>query len=199
MVDWPDFLENLHIRMAEIPDPAPLLDDQSFQQAINDLTSILQDTIRTRIKLKHPTPQFQCWWNSKLDLLRKRLNKLSMISYCFRALEDHPSHREFRQAWNKYGEAIVQAKRKHWADYLEEATANDIWTANRYIKEPAGDGGTHGYPLSRSLVMTVLSEKSTPMMIKLKPSQTPSSPNLHRHPVSLKTSITQIRYQTHCP
>jgi hypothetical protein len=37
-------------------------------------------------------------------------------------------------------------KHKHWADYLEEATSDDIWTANRYVKEPSGDGGNPRIP-----------------------------------------------------
>jgi hypothetical protein len=74
-------------------------------------------------------------------MLRKTVNKLSEASYCFYALEDHPIHRELHHSQDKYGDAIVQAKQKHWTDYLEEATANDIWTVNCYIKEPAGDGG----------------------------------------------------------
>src|SRR5437016_362047 len=109
--------------MAEIPDPAPLLNDRSFQKAVEDLTAVLQDTIHTRIKLKWPAPQSHRWWNSELEVLRKKLNKLSADSYQFRALEDHPVHSELRRIRNQYGEAIIKAKHKHWADYLEEATA----------------------------------------------------------------------------
>ena len=57
LADWEDVLENLSIRLTEIPEPAPLRDDESFQQAVKDLTEALQDTIRTRVKLKKPVPQ----------------------------------------------------------------------------------------------------------------------------------------------
>ena len=42
--------------------------------------------------------------------------------------------------------AIVQAKQKHWMDYLEGTTVDDIWTANQYVKNPAGDGGNPRIP-----------------------------------------------------
>jgi len=41
---------------------------------------------------------------------------------------------------------MVRAKRKHWTDYLEGATADDVWTANRYVKNPVGDGGNPRIP-----------------------------------------------------
>jgi len=146
MADWEDILENLSIRLAEIPDPTPLLDDLSFQQAVDNLTGVLQDTIRTRVKLKQPVPQSRRWWNSDLEKSRKKLNKLSGDSYRFRALDNHSSHRDLRRTRNQYGEAIMLAKRKHWTDYLEGATASDIWTANRYVNTPAGDGGNPRIP-----------------------------------------------------
>ena len=57
LADWEDVLENLSIQLTKIPELAPLRDDESFQQAIKDLTEALQDTIRTRVKLKKPIPQ----------------------------------------------------------------------------------------------------------------------------------------------
>ena len=113
---------------------------------MNDLTEVLQDTIRTRVKIKRPVPQSRWWWNSDLDDMRKEINRLSSISYCYRARDDHPSHRELRRLHNKYGTAIIQAKWKHWTDYLEGTTADDISTANRYVKNPAGDGGNPRIP-----------------------------------------------------
>jgi len=40
-----------------------------------------------------------------------------------------------------YGEAIIKAKRQHWEEFLENAAEQDLWTANKYFKEPTGDGG----------------------------------------------------------
>jgi 6-phosphogluconate dehydrogenase len=57
MAEWVDFLKSLHAQLVEIPNTGPLLNDQSFEQAIHNLTEALRDTIQTRIKLKRPVPQ----------------------------------------------------------------------------------------------------------------------------------------------
>jgi len=41
---------------------------------------------------------------------------------------------------------LEKAKLQHWADYLENATSNDIWTVNWYIKTPSMDGGKARVP-----------------------------------------------------
>ena len=74
------------------------------------------------------------------------INQLRSTSYTFRALADHPSHSELRTKSNKFREAIINAKRSHWTNYLEDMTATDIWTANKYIQEPVGDGGSPRIP-----------------------------------------------------
>jgi len=56
------------------------------------------------------------------------------------------SRTELRKARNKYGEAIIEAKRRHWEDFLENAAEQGLWTANRYLKEPIGDGGKTRIP-----------------------------------------------------
>ena len=86
------------------------------------------------------------WWNRDLGKERKELNRLRASSFRYRALADHPSHEELRIRSNRYGEAIVQAKRQHWTKYLEEMTAADLWPANKFLREPAGDGGCPRIP-----------------------------------------------------
>ena len=109
----------------------------------------LQETVEECVKRSKPRPHSKHWWNSDLKIMRKALNKLRVDSYRYRAVTTHPSHRKLRKASNEYGEAIVATKKQHWTSYLEEMTANDIWTANRYLKEPSGDGGTPRIPTIR--------------------------------------------------
>ena len=96
-----------------------------------------------------PRPDAKRWWNGDLKRARKELNRIRSTSYRFRALADHPSHEELRLKSGQYGELIVQAKRQHWTAYLEEMTAADVWTANKFIREPAGDGGSPRIPTLR--------------------------------------------------
>ena len=44
------------------------------------------------------------------------------------------------------GQAILLAKNTHWTNYLEEASDNNLWNINRYLKAPIGDGGKSYIP-----------------------------------------------------
>jgi hypothetical protein len=68
-------------------------------------------------------------------------------------LPDHASHTELHKARNAYGEAIVDAKRGHWEDFLENAAEQDLWTANKYFKEPIGDGGKTRIPTLKVMLI----------------------------------------------
>ena len=73
---------------------------------------------------------------------KKRLKKLRAASFRNR-LTDHLSHSEVS---NRYGEEVLAAKRQHWTSYLEDMSVSDIWTANRYLRDPVGDGGSPQIP-----------------------------------------------------
>lgn len=78
--------------------------------------------------------------------MKRDLSRLRAKSYSFHVLADHPSHSELRIKCTQYGKAIIQAKIRHRTNYLEEMSAADIWTANKFIKEPAGDRGCPRIP-----------------------------------------------------
>ena len=81
-----------------------------------------------------------------MQVLKKKLNKLSTATFRQRAIPDHPCHEARKLAAQEYGKAIVEAKKKHWTDFLEEASDRDLWTSNRYLKDPIGDGGKSRIP-----------------------------------------------------
>jgi hypothetical protein len=139
MTDWKDFKEELAIRLTDIPLPTSLTTEDEFQAAVNNLTSTLQDVIRTTVPVSRPCPHSKRWWSKELSDLKKRKNKLSGISYKYRAVPDHPSHEQHKAACNHYGDAIVKAKEQHWVDFLEEAEERDLWIANKYISNLPGD------------------------------------------------------------
>jgi hypothetical protein len=113
---------------------------------VEALTTAIQETIQDNIAKTKPRPDAKRWWSGDLGRERKKLNRLRTVSFRYRALADHPSHKELRLRSNQYREAIIQAKRHHWYNYLEEMTAADLWTANKFIREPVGDGGCHRIP-----------------------------------------------------
>ena len=109
-------------------------------------STAIQKSIQENIVKTKPRPDSKRWWNGDLKKMRKGLNRIRYSSFRNRALADHPSHEELRIKSSQYGEAIIQAKRQHWSNYLEEMSAADIWTANKFIREPAGDGGSPRIP-----------------------------------------------------
>ena len=145
-VDWEDFQENLAIRLLEIPPPQPLTTRQQFQEAANELMEAIQDTIRCRVPENKPCPYSKRWWSNDLSWQKTMMKKLSCLAYRFRALPDHISHAELRKARNAYGEAMIEAKRRHWEDFLENAAEQDLWMANWYLREPTGNRGKMRIP-----------------------------------------------------
>ena len=63
-----------------------------------------------------------------------------------RDVPGHPLHADLWAAKAKYTKEICKTKESHWKDWLDEANDNDIWTANRYISNPSGDGGKTRIP-----------------------------------------------------
>jgi hypothetical protein len=146
MTDWKIFKEELVARLIDIPLPTTLTTDDDFQTAVESLTSTLQDVIRTTVPVSRPCPHSKKWWNKELSDLKKRKNKLSGISYKFRAIPDHPSHEQHKAVRNQYGDAIVKAKEQHWVDFLEDVEERELWIANKFISNPSGDGSKSRIP-----------------------------------------------------
>ena len=144
--DWDDYKKKLEPRLARSPDKPVITNQDQLNTAIGDLTTALQETTQEVVKRRKARPDAKRWWNGELIRMRKELNRIRSDSYRFRALANHPSHRELKTKSNAYGKAIIQAKRNHWTNYLEEMAGNEIWTANKYLKEPVGDGGNPRIP-----------------------------------------------------
>jgi hypothetical protein len=59
---------------------------------------------------------------------------------------DHPVHANFRRARNIYAQAIKDAKKAHWEDFLEGLDGDKVWVAGRYVNGEPSDGGTARVP-----------------------------------------------------
>ena len=145
-VDWDAFNQKLEVNLEAIPLPADLNSREELQLAVNNLTRTLQVTIEEEVPISNPCPHSKRWWNGNLKGLRKQLNKLSAETMRQRAMPDHPCHEARKRAAKEYSREIMKAKKKHWSDFLEEASDRDLWTSNRYLKEPVGDGGKSRIP-----------------------------------------------------
>jgi hypothetical protein len=96
MTNWKVFNEELAARLTDISLPAVNTSEANFQEAVTNLTSTLQDIIRTTVPISKPCPHSKRWWSKELSDLKKIKNKPSNILYKFRALPDHPSHEQHK-------------------------------------------------------------------------------------------------------
>ena len=69
-----------------------------------------------------------------------RSNCLASASYRYRTVTDHLSHSQHTDMRNRYGLTIKRAKKQHWDAFLEELSGKDLWMAQRFAMNPAGDG-----------------------------------------------------------
>jgi ribonuclease HI len=146
LTDWDKFREELSSRLLDLERRDTIANAQEVHEAVKELTETLQDVIRTTVPQPKPTPHSKRWWSNRLTILKKKKNKLSNISYRYRALPDHISHEEHRKARNEYGKEILISKKEHWTEFLEGMSYGEIWTANRYISSGGSDGGKTRIP-----------------------------------------------------
>jgi ribonuclease HI len=144
--DWDEFKKTLTTKLDLLPRLEQITNAQQLEEEGNNLTRVLQETIEEKVTRRKPRPDAKRWWNGDLTKMRKELNRLRTESYHNRAIANHASHRNLRKKSKSYGKAIISAKRAHWTEYLEEMTAGDIWTANKYLSSPIGDGGLPRIP-----------------------------------------------------
>ncbi|PPQ84272.1 hypothetical protein CVT25_013181, partial [Psilocybe cyanescens] len=180
MADWQDFTKNLEIRLTDLACARPLYTKDEIFDAAHTLKEVLQDTIRTRIKLQKPLPDKKRWWTGELEDAKRQKNRLGSMHHKLRTfdqhpykkrwwtgeLEDakrqknrlgsmhhklrtfdqHPCHQQFKEAKSAFAKLVIETKRKHWNDWLSEASTKDLWTANKYLRNPTGDGGQPRIP-----------------------------------------------------
>jgi hypothetical protein len=128
------------------PSPERIFTEEALQSMARDLTTALQKTIKEQIQVNKPCPHSKQWWNGDLQVLKKKLNKLSNKIMKQRVVPNHLCHEARKTAAKEYRTAIILAKKKHWTDFLEEATDQNLWTFNCYLRDPIGDGGKSRIP-----------------------------------------------------
>ena len=145
-VNWPAFRSNLRKKLNRSPTPHQFQNPEQITTALNSLTSSIQSTIQEIVPLSKPHPDTKRWWTPQLKNMRKKLNRLRNLSFQYRAIANHPAHSKLKRDSNTYSEAIIRTKRNHWENFLNELSSADIWTANKFLNNPPGDGGLPRIP-----------------------------------------------------
>jgi len=124
-----------------------ITNELQFQTAASNLNNAIKKTIKEKVPTTKPSPHAKRWWTKDLTMMMKEKNKLSGQSYKLRGLPDHPIHEEHCKFRNKVTETIHKTKQEHWIDYLEDLNQQSIYTANKYVSSPSGDGGRTSIPV----------------------------------------------------
>ncbi|KAJ8468306.1 hypothetical protein ONZ45_g17291 [Pleurotus djamor] len=146
-VDWKEFSEKLGNSepRTKLPLENPPTPDD-IEAEVESITSWIQTTINEVVKDVRKCPYTRRWWNEELERLRKARQTLKGQAYRERNTPLHPVHEELRRAEAKYRSSLRETKRAHWENYLEELDPESIWTANKYLSNPATDGASSRVP-----------------------------------------------------
>ncbi|KAF9441566.1 hypothetical protein P691DRAFT_683472 [Macrolepiota fuliginosa MF-IS2] len=153
MMEWENFQEELEKKLPELQDPGEINLVSDLEEQIECLTRILQELIKAAVPVVKVCSHMKRWWNRKLEMMKKELNKLNWKSYLWKHTPEHPAFQEYKCLWNRYSEAILRAKRTHWEDFLEEAMEQEMWTASHYLTEPTGDRGNPRIPALKMMTL----------------------------------------------
>ena len=106
---------------------------QLLDSIANEFTEVILVAARASIPLRKLGGRPKPWWSPELKELRKEMLKAQ------RALKkDYKSYslvQAYLQARNSYFQAIKQAKRDHWNNFLEKEDPKSIFKAMGYTKE----------------------------------------------------------------
>jgi hypothetical protein len=145
--DWPTINTKLRARLQTESPASRIKTKAEFVNKVDTVINIIKSVLEEELEVTKPSPYSRRWWTRELTDLKKKQNRLSNISYRFRAIHDHPSHQEHRSAANKFKEIMSNTRKQHWTDWLESATQKDIYTANKYLTSKPSDYSCTRIPL----------------------------------------------------
>ena len=75
-VDWEDFIKTFRTRLGRLPAPTVIRTIKEFQERIQRLDKVVNNTIAKKVPLTHPCPHSKRWWNQGLKKVRKETPRL---------------------------------------------------------------------------------------------------------------------------
>ena len=108
--NWTTYKAKLQNKLNNAQIPQQIQHPTQIKIVLDSLTKAIQDTTKEVVPQIKTRPDIKRWWNSDLTNMRKKLNRLRNLSYQFRAITNHYSHKALKCDSNIYGKAIVKAK-----------------------------------------------------------------------------------------
>ena len=94
--DWSTYKANLQNKLNKAQILQQIQHPAQIKTALNSLTKAIQDTTKEEVPQIKTRPNIKRWWNSNLTNMRKKLNRLRNLSYQFRAITNHYSHKALK-------------------------------------------------------------------------------------------------------
>lgn len=102
-----------------------------FVSRVDDLVSIIKEVLEVHLKERRPSPYIRRWWTKELMQLKNHQNKLSSKAHKMQHMCDHPAHAEYKAATLKFRDVMKETRSQDWTDWLEAASQQDLYIANK--------------------------------------------------------------------
>ena len=150
--DWPEVCVDLKQRLDGTTPAKHIESHEEFIKKVDDVTRIISEVLNDHLDEKTPNPYKQRWWTRELTILKKSQNHLSNKSFKLRHVRDHPVHAEYKSAANKFKEVMRETRDQDWKDWLESASQQDLYIANKYISNEPSDYSNARIPPLRTTI-----------------------------------------------
>ncbi|VDC00142.1 unnamed protein product [Peniophora sp. CBMAI 1063] len=152
LADWDNIRTYVKERLEQEELPGEIGSQEEFTAFVDMITRVLQGACEAHIPLAKARSHIKNWWTAELKALNLKTRKICRESHKWRGIREHPSHAARKAAEREYRRAIYMAKKTNWEEWLEEVGEDDIWTANKFAKAEATDGGAASIPTLKRTV-----------------------------------------------
>jgi hypothetical protein len=112
---------------------------EEFVIKVNELVHIISAVLEQNLEATKPSPFTRRWWTKELSDLKKSQNRPSNKAFKLCHLCDHPIHKEYKTAVNKFSKVMHKTCSQDWTDWLESAMQKDLCIANKHITNEPSD------------------------------------------------------------
>ena len=136
---WPKVNADLSQRLEELSPTVCISTEEEFFLKVDKVICITKETLEDHLKERRLSLVKWCWWTKELANFKKTQNRLSRKSYRFCHVQDHPAHAEYKAAANQFKIIMEETCNQDWTNWLDSATQQDLYMANKYITNKPSD------------------------------------------------------------
>ena len=124
--NWAHFEDDLRQRAKGLDFTAPV------EVLAESFSAIISEASKANIPQRSQTPHSKPWWTPGLREMRRTMSRAYRRST--EPSQSPETRRTYQDARNRYFQAIKDAKRAHWNQFLEKSDPHSIFKAFKYTK-----------------------------------------------------------------